>query len=77
VLEALSHANDGAYDWRVIEIASDPVDEGLVNFQDINWKLLKIAQTCAEGQGYLFSRPLAAAQFAQLLQIGIAETIVH
>jgi diguanylate cyclase (GGDEF)-like protein/PAS domain S-box-containing protein len=35
------------------------------------------AQSCAEGQGYLFSRPLAAAQFAQLLLIGIAETVVH
>jgi diguanylate cyclase (GGDEF)-like protein/PAS domain S-box-containing protein len=35
------------------------------------------AHRCAEGQGYLFSRPLAAAQFAQLLQIGIAETVVH
>jgi diguanylate cyclase (GGDEF)-like protein/PAS domain S-box-containing protein len=34
-------------------------------------------QSCAEGQGYLFSRPLAAAQFAQLLLIGIAETVVH
>jgi diguanylate cyclase (GGDEF)-like protein/PAS domain S-box-containing protein len=34
-------------------------------------------QHCEEGQGYLFSRPLAAAQFAQLLQIGIAETVVH
>jgi diguanylate cyclase (GGDEF)-like protein/PAS domain S-box-containing protein len=35
------------------------------------------AQRCAEGQGYLFSRPLAAAQFAHLLQMGIAETVVH
>jgi EAL domain-containing protein (putative c-di-GMP-specific phosphodiesterase class I) len=34
-------------------------------------------QRCTEGQGYLFSRPLAAAQFANLLQIGIAETVVH
>jgi len=34
-------------------------------------------QSCAEGQGYLFSRPLAAAQFAQLLRMGIAETVVH
>jgi EAL domain-containing protein (putative c-di-GMP-specific phosphodiesterase class I) len=32
---------------------------------------------CAEGQGYLFSRPLAAAQFAALLQAGIAESIFH
>jgi diguanylate cyclase (GGDEF)-like protein/PAS domain S-box-containing protein len=27
-------------------------------------------QNCAEGQGYIFSRPLAAAQFANLLQMG-------
>jgi diguanylate cyclase len=35
------------------------------------------AQHCVEGQGYLFSRPLAAAQFAHLLQMGLTETIVH
>jgi diguanylate cyclase (GGDEF)-like protein/PAS domain S-box-containing protein len=35
------------------------------------------AHHCAEGQGYLFSRPLAAAQFAHLLQMGLTETIVH
>jgi diguanylate cyclase (GGDEF)-like protein/PAS domain S-box-containing protein len=35
------------------------------------------AQHCAEGQGYLFSRPLAAAQFAHLLQVGLTETVVH
>jgi diguanylate cyclase (GGDEF)-like protein/PAS domain S-box-containing protein len=34
-------------------------------------------QNCAEGQGYLFSRPLAAAQFAHILQMGITETVVH
>jgi diguanylate cyclase (GGDEF)-like protein/PAS domain S-box-containing protein len=34
------------------------------------------AHQCAEGQGYLFSRPLVAAQFAQLLQSGIT-TVVH
>jgi diguanylate cyclase (GGDEF)-like protein/PAS domain S-box-containing protein len=28
------------------------------------------SQRCAEGQGYLFSRPLAAAQFANLLEVG-------
>jgi diguanylate cyclase (GGDEF)-like protein/PAS domain S-box-containing protein len=31
---------------------------------------------CAEGQGYLFSRPVPAAQFAQLLQSGVTETVV-
>jgi diguanylate cyclase (GGDEF)-like protein/PAS domain S-box-containing protein len=35
------------------------------------------ARHCAEGQGYLFSRPLAAAQFAHLLQTGTTETVVH
>jgi diguanylate cyclase (GGDEF)-like protein/PAS domain S-box-containing protein len=35
------------------------------------------ARHCAEGQGYLFSRPLAAAQFAHLLQMGIVETVLH
>jgi diguanylate cyclase (GGDEF)-like protein/PAS domain S-box-containing protein len=34
-------------------------------------------QRCTEGQGYLFSRPLAAAQFAHLLQMGLTETAVH
>ncbi len=34
-------------------------------------------QRCTEGQGYLFSRPLAAAQFAHLLQMGLTETVVH
>jgi diguanylate cyclase (GGDEF)-like protein/PAS domain S-box-containing protein len=29
---------------------------------------------CTEGQGYLFSRPVPAAQFAQLLQTGVSET---
>jgi EAL domain-containing protein (putative c-di-GMP-specific phosphodiesterase class I) len=33
------------------------------------------AQRCAEGQGYLFSRPLPAAHFAALLQTGIRETV--
>jgi diguanylate cyclase (GGDEF)-like protein/PAS domain S-box-containing protein len=35
------------------------------------------AQGCPEGQGFLFSRPLAAAPFACLLDSGIRETLVH
>lgn len=34
------------------------------------------ARRCEEGQGYLFSRPVAAAQFAQLLRQGMS-TVVH
>ena len=32
-------------------------------------------QFCAEGQGYLFSRPLAAAPFASLLKLGTAKSV--
>jgi EAL domain-containing protein (putative c-di-GMP-specific phosphodiesterase class I) len=32
------------------------------------------AWNCEEGQGYLFSRPVPAAQFAHLLQTGVSET---
>jgi diguanylate cyclase (GGDEF)-like protein/PAS domain S-box-containing protein len=35
------------------------------------------SQLCTEGQGYLFSRPLAADHFAQLLQTGIEEIAFH
>jgi len=35
------------------------------------------AHHCAEGQGYLFSKPLAVAPLARLLRQGIAEAIVH
>jgi diguanylate cyclase (GGDEF)-like protein/PAS domain S-box-containing protein len=33
------------------------------------------AHQCDEAQGYYFSRPLAAAQFAHLLQLGISEIV--
>jgi diguanylate cyclase (GGDEF)-like protein/PAS domain S-box-containing protein len=36
-----------------------------------------LAQRCEEGQGYYFSRPLAAAAFASLLILRAAELIVH
>jgi EAL domain-containing protein (putative c-di-GMP-specific phosphodiesterase class I) len=32
---------------------------------------------CAEGQGYLFSRPVPATQFAHLLQTGVSQTVAH
>jgi EAL domain-containing protein (putative c-di-GMP-specific phosphodiesterase class I) len=35
------------------------------------------ARRCAEGQGYLFSRPLSAAKFAHLLETGMTETLLH
>jgi diguanylate cyclase (GGDEF)-like protein/PAS domain S-box-containing protein len=35
------------------------------------------AHQCDEAQGYYFSRPLAAPQFVQLLQVGIAENVLR
>jgi EAL domain-containing protein (putative c-di-GMP-specific phosphodiesterase class I) len=35
------------------------------------------ARRCAEGQGYLFSRPVAAKQFAQLLKTGVTEKLLN
>src|ERR1700730_3079576 len=48
-LEGLAHVNYGAHDCRVIGIASDPVDKGLVNFQDINGKLLEVVEAGIAG----------------------------
>ena len=35
------------------------------------------AQQCTEGQGYLFSRPVDATQFAELLRTGIKEAVIN
>jgi EAL domain-containing protein (putative c-di-GMP-specific phosphodiesterase class I) len=34
-------------------------------------------QCCDEGQGYYFSRPVVAEQFAKLLGTGISETAIN
>src|SRR3981081_2498203 len=49
VLEALSHVNYGAHDGGDFGIGSDLGDKGLVNFQDINGKLPKIAEAGIAG----------------------------
>jgi EAL domain-containing protein (putative c-di-GMP-specific phosphodiesterase class I) len=35
------------------------------------------AHGCDEGQGYYFSRPVVAQQFAKLLQTGISATVLN
>ncbi len=49
LLEAFPHVNDRSHDGRVIEIASDLLHEGLVDFQDINGKPLQIAEAGVTG----------------------------
>jgi diguanylate cyclase len=40
------------------------------------WTYLQ-TQACGEGQGFLFSRPVAAHEFARLLRDGITEPAAH
>jgi hypothetical protein len=56
LLEVFAHINYGAHDWRVIGICSDPVDKGLVDFQDINGKLLKIAEARIAGAEAIYHK---------------------
>jgi diguanylate cyclase len=50
------------------------VAEGVETQQELEFLQ---AQQCDEAQGYYFSRPVVAKEFAQWLQTGIAETILH
>jgi diguanylate cyclase (GGDEF)-like protein/PAS domain S-box-containing protein len=50
------------------------VAEGVEN--QVQLAFLK-ARHCEEGQGYIFSRPLVADQFAELLATGMPETVSH
>jgi EAL domain-containing protein (putative c-di-GMP-specific phosphodiesterase class I) len=50
------------------------VAEGVETQQELEFLQ---AQQCDEAQGYYFSRPVVAQQFAQLLKAGIAEAILH
>src|SRR5882762_2096262 len=76
VLQTLSHVNYGAHDGRVIGIGSDPVDKGLVNFQYINGKLLKIAEAGIAG-AEVIHRKLNAHRFELLKYGGRGFGILH
>ena len=69
-----THYNDGVIVSAVIAMGTSlqqqVVAEGVE--EEVQLAFLK-AQNCAEGQGYYFSRPLGAEQFAALLATGIAD----
>src|SRR6266849_1289702 len=76
VLEALSHVNDGAHDCGVIGIGSDLLDKGLVNLQDINGKLPKIAEAGIAG-AEVIHRKVHPHDFELLKYGGRGFHIVH
>jgi diguanylate cyclase (GGDEF)-like protein/PAS domain S-box-containing protein len=70
--------NDSAIVSAIIDMAKNlkqrVIAEGIETQEQLAFLQ---ARHCAEGQGYLFSRPVAAAQLAHLLQMGIAESVVY
>jgi EAL domain-containing protein (putative c-di-GMP-specific phosphodiesterase class I) len=72
---ASTGTNDVAVTTAVIHMAKSlkrrVIAEGVETREQRNFLQL---QGCGEGQGYYFSRPVAAKQCAQLLKAGIAET---
>ena len=70
--------NDSAIVTAIIEMGKSlnlrVIAEGIETPQQLAFLR---SRRCAEGQGYLFSRPLAAAQFAHLLEVRIAGAVVH
>src|SRR5712692_1514631 len=76
VLEALSHVNYGAHDGGVIGIGTDLVDKGLVNFEDINGKLPKIAEAGIAG-AEVIHRKVHPHDFELLKYGGRGLHIVH
>ncbi len=49
LLQILAHANDGAHHGRVIGVGGDLVGKGFVNLQDVDGKLLEIAEAGIAG----------------------------
>src|ERR1700723_3138331 len=68
LLEVLAHINYGAHDWSVIGITTDSVDKGLVDFQDINGKLLEIAEAGIAGAEVIHRK--VNPHFLELLKHG-------
>jgi diguanylate cyclase (GGDEF)-like protein/PAS domain S-box-containing protein len=78
VREICNDPNDSAIVSAIIDMGKNlkqrVIAEGIETKDQLTFLQTR---RCAEGQGYLFSRPLAAAQLACLLQTGIAETVFH
>jgi diguanylate cyclase (GGDEF)-like protein/PAS domain S-box-containing protein len=72
-----SDAHDSAIVCAIIDMGKNlkqrVIAEGIETQEQLTFLR---ARRCAEGQGYLFSRPVAADQFAHLLQHGMS-TVVH
>jgi diguanylate cyclase (GGDEF)-like protein/PAS domain S-box-containing protein len=78
VQQISSDSNDSAIVSAIIDMGKNlkqrVIAEGVETEEQLSFLR---ARHCAEGQGYLFSPPLAAADFSRLLQVGITEAVVH
>jgi diguanylate cyclase (GGDEF)-like protein/PAS domain S-box-containing protein len=70
--------NDSAIVRAIIDMGRNLMQRVIAEGVETQEQLVFLrARHCEEGQGYLFSRPLAAAQLSRVLQMGIAQSVVH
>jgi EAL domain-containing protein (putative c-di-GMP-specific phosphodiesterase class I) len=78
VQEITSESNDAPIIRAVISMGTSiklrVVAEGVETQEQLAFLQ---AHHCDEGQGYYFSPPVVAQQFAELLKSGIGQTVVH
>ena len=72
------HSNDSAIVRAIIDMGKNLKQRVIAEGIEKEAQLAFLqTRNCAEGQGYLFSRPLPAGQFAHLLRSGIAEPVLQ
>jgi EAL domain-containing protein (putative c-di-GMP-specific phosphodiesterase class I) len=78
VQQITSDSNDSAIVSAIIDMGKNLKQRVIAEGVETEEQLAFLqSRHCAEGQGYLFSRPLAVAQFTHLLEVGITGTVVH
>jgi EAL domain-containing protein (putative c-di-GMP-specific phosphodiesterase class I) len=76
VREISNDPNDSAIVSAIIDMGKNLKQRVIAEGVETKGQLAFLrARHCAEGQGYLFSRPLGAAGIASLLQTGIGESV--
>src|ERR1700688_958732 len=76
LLEVLTHINDGADDGRIVRVAGDLVDKGLVNLEDVDGELAEIAEAGIAGAEVVHSQ-VYTHPFEGLKHIGGSLDVAH